>query len=184
MGEVLRYLERVDGAAVESANRAFRCFEPYSEDLVDYARSTLWAPEGCTEEAVGLLASLRRKTPEFTQDGREGCFVAEQNAIVVQTAERYYRTMIRGGPESWNVRDRHMVGTLDRLMNHHGPDAKAIVWEHNTHIGDARATDMAADGMVNVEKGYAFGYVTRRLADHDRAISLADTAEECLAATG
>jgi erythromycin esterase-like protein len=58
--------------------------------------------------------------------------------------------MVRGGPDSWNIRDRHMTDTLDRLMRHHGPEAKAIVWEHNTHVGDARATDMADDGMVNV----------------------------------
>jgi erythromycin esterase-like protein len=68
---------------------------------------------------------------------------------VVKNAEAYYRAMIRGGPESWNVRDRHMTETLERLMRHHGPAGKAIVWEHNTHIGDARFTDMADDGMVN-----------------------------------
>src|SRR5439155_3945064 len=82
--------------------------------------------------------------------GPEAHFAAEQNARVVKNAEAYYRAMVRGGPESWNVRDRHMVETLDRLMAHHGPKAKAIVWEHNTHIGDARFTDMAGDGMVNV----------------------------------
>ncbi len=65
-------------------------------------------------------------------------------------AERYYRAMVGAGPESWNIRDRHMDETLDALLHHHGPDAKAVVWEHNTHIGDARATDMAAAGMVNL----------------------------------
>src|SRR5205085_10963883 len=73
-----------------------------------------------------------------------------QNAWVVNDAEHYYRTMVHGGPESWNVRDRHMTQTLERLMRHHGPQAKAIVWEHNTHIGDARFTDMADDGTVNI----------------------------------
>jgi erythromycin esterase-like protein len=81
---------------------------------------------------------------------REAFFDAEQNAIVAKNAEHYYRTMVRGGAASWNVRDHHMVETLERLMQHHGPEAKAIVWEHNTHIGDARATDMARGGMVNV----------------------------------
>ena len=150
MSEVLRYLERVDGSSVEAAREVFRCFEPYARDAVDYARSTMWAPEGCTEEVIHLLGEMRRKAAEFRQDGREGYFAAEHNALVVQNAERYYRTMIRGGPESWNVRDRHMVETLERLMKHHGPAAKAIVWEHNTHIGDARGTDMAKAGMVNV----------------------------------
>src|SRR5262249_47357766 len=70
--------------------------------------------------------------------------------LVVKNAEAYYRAMVRGGPESWNIRDRHMTETLERLMRYHGPDAKAIVWEHNTHIGDARYTDMADGGMVNI----------------------------------
>src|SRR5439155_12895108 len=81
---------------------------------------------------------------------REARFDAEQNALVVKTAEHYCRTMVRGQAESWNIRDRHMVETLERLMRFHGEPAKAIVWEHNTHIGDARYTDMADDGMVNV----------------------------------
>jgi erythromycin esterase-like protein len=104
----------------------------------------------CEDEVVALLASLRRTPPESTEDDKEEHFNAEQNALVVKNAENYYRTMVRGGPASWNVRDQHMAETLDRLMHHHGPTAKAIVWEHNTHIGDARFTDMAEDGMVNV----------------------------------
>jgi erythromycin esterase-like protein len=73
-----------------------------------------------------------------------------QNAQVIVTAERYYRAMITAGPTSWNIRDRHMVHTLENLMEFHGADAKGIIWEHNTHIGDARATDMCDDGTVNV----------------------------------
>ena len=72
------------------------------------------------------------------------------NAEALKGAESYYRTMVSGGADSWNLRDRHMADTLDRLMQFHGPDAKAIVWEHNTHIGDARYTDMARDGMYNI----------------------------------
>jgi erythromycin esterase-like protein len=72
------------------------------------------------------------------------------NALAAVNAERYYRSMVRGGPDSWNIRDRHMVEVLNRLVAFHGSEAKAIVWEHNTHIGDARATDMAQEGMVNV----------------------------------
>src|SRR5205807_9830134 len=104
----------------------------------------------CEDEDVALLAYLRRKSAEQRAEDREASFEAEQNALVVKNAEAYYRAMIRGGPDSWNVRDRHMAETLERLMRHHGPDAKAIVWEHNTHIGDARFTDMADDGTVNV----------------------------------
>ena len=80
----------------------------------------------------------------------EGALSAEQNAIVAVKAERYYRAMINGGPGSWHIRDHHMKETLTRLLHFHGPGAKAIVWEHNTHIGDARATDMATEGMVNI----------------------------------
>jgi erythromycin esterase-like protein len=69
---------------------------------------------------------------------------------VIVNAERYYRAMITAGPTSWNIRDRHMVHTLENLMEFHGAGAKAIIWEHNTHIGDARATDMCDDGTVNV----------------------------------
>src|SRR5204863_7551161 len=76
------------------------------------------------------------------RDGREAHFNAEQNALVVKNAEHYYRTTVRDGPESWNVRDRHMSETLERLMKYCGPGAKVIVREHNTHIGDARFTDM------------------------------------------
>ncbi len=87
-------------------------------------------------------------------------------------AEKYYRAMIRGGPDSWNIRDRHMAEALNRIRRFHGPKAKAIIWEHNTHIGDARATDMADDGMVNVgqlvreqngsESVFAVGFGTHR----------------------
>src|SRR5207247_9212122 len=97
---------------------------------------------------VPSVSSVAKTKSEMSE--REAFFDAEQNAIVAKNAEHYYRTMIRGGAASWNIRDQHMVETLERLMRHHGPAAEAIVWEHNTHIGDARATDMARGGMVNV----------------------------------
>jgi erythromycin esterase len=148
--QVMGYLQKTDGKALEAAKRAFRCFEPYGEDPQEYARSTMWVPESCEQEAVRLLAEIVRQAPPHDGDGRDGQFVAEQNARVVKNAEAYYRAMVRGGPDSWNIRDRHMADTLDRLLRHHAPGAKAIVWEHNTHVGDARFTDMAADGMVNI----------------------------------
>lgn len=97
-----------------------------------------------------MLREVRAKAPMYADGDQDAHFNAEQNALIVQHAERYYRTMIQGGATSWNVRDRHMVETLDRLVAHHGPRSKAIVWEHNTHIGDARYTDMGRHGMVNV----------------------------------
>jgi len=150
MRAVTQYLERIDPNLASTARRAYNCFEPYAEDVQDYARATALVPTSCEDEAVAVLRALRSKAPEFRADGREAYFNAEQNALVAQNAELYYRTMVRGGPSSWNVRDRHMVATLDRLMAHHGPASKAIVWEHNTHIGDARFTDMVRAGMVNV----------------------------------
>ncbi len=147
---ILGYLKRVDSSALPAAWRALRCFEPYGEDVQEYARATRLVPTSCEEEAIALLHELRRKIPENRQDGRESTFEAEQNALVLKNAESYYRAMVRGGPDSWNIRDHHMTETLERLMAHHGSRARAIVWEHNTHIGDARFTDMAEDAMVNV----------------------------------
>jgi erythromycin esterase-like protein len=95
---------------------------------------------------VDLLVRLRERAAA----GDAGAFGAWQNAEVVVGAERYYRSMIGGGSESWNVRDRHMDDTLDRLLTHYGPGAKAVVWAHNTHVGDARATGMAIRGEVNI----------------------------------
>src|SRR5204862_3334619 len=116
----------------------------------EYARATRFVPNSCEDEVVSLLQEFHRKAREYPADGREAHFAAEQNALVIESAEAYYRTMVRGGPESWNLRDRHMTETLERLMRHHGPGARAIVWEHNTHIGDARFTDMIDEGTFNV----------------------------------
>jgi erythromycin esterase len=158
MRAVVQYLERLDPQLASTARRAYNCFEPYAEDVQDYARATALVPTSCEDETIAVLRELRSHAPSYAEDGREGYFNAEQNAIVARNAERYSRTMVRGGPSSWNVRDHHMVETLERLMQHHGSsathntgvNAKAIVWEHNTHVGDARYTDMARAGMVNV----------------------------------
>jgi erythromycin esterase-like protein len=148
--QVMTYLHRSEPSALPAAWRAFRCFEPYGEDEEKYARATAFVSRSCEREVVDLLAQVRARAPRHPDDGREAYFEAEQNALVVKNAESYYRAMIRGGPDSWNIRDRYMADTLDRLVRHHGPAAKTIVWEHNTHVGDARYTDMAEEGMVNV----------------------------------
>jgi erythromycin esterase-like protein len=150
MSAVVNYLEGIDPGFAVAARKAYTCFEPYHGDVQEYARATAMVPTSCEDEAVAVLRALRARAPEFREDGREAYFNAEQNALVARGAELYYRTMVRGGPTSWNVRDHHMVDTLERLMAHHGPRARAIVWEHNTHVGDARFTDMARAGMVNV----------------------------------
>ena len=148
--QVLRYLGKHDPAALPAARKAFQCFEPFAKDAQEYARSTSWFNDSCADEVVELLKKIRGAAQGYPQDGDGDRFNVEQNALVVKNAEHYYRTMAKGGPDSWNIRDGHMSETLDRLMQHHGPNAKAIVWAHNTHIGDARFTDMAADSMVNL----------------------------------
>ena len=198
---VLHYVEQQDGQAAEAARRAYQCFEPYHRDEHRYARATdSFVPETCRDEVADLLLALRRQVPGAAREEQEAHFVAEQNALVVRGAEAYYRTMMQGGPDSWNLRDTHMYETLERLMRFHAAQAsnsstqagnsyaqasdmpaqpndppiqvgglssptsamqmsnaqsesrpvKAIVWEHNTHIGDARATDMAEEGMLNI----------------------------------
>lgn len=150
MHAVLDYLRTVDGVALAATRRAFECFEPFGYDVEQYAHALAWMPRTCEPAVVEMLRKLRELTPVYHQDGHETYFNAEQNALVARNAEKYYRTMVRGDAISWNVRDEHMAETLNRLTAHLGPESKAIVWEHNTHIGDARYTDMPASGMVNV----------------------------------
>lgn len=157
LAAVMEYLTETDPDALPAAHRAYACFEPFGEDVQAYARSTAFVPSSCEDEVVELLGEIRGRSEPSGDDG-ESRFSAEQNARAAVGAERYYRAMVRGGSESWNVRDRHMMGTLDDLLGFHGTGGKAIVWEHNTHIGDARATDMAAAGMVNTGQLAREGY--------------------------
>lgn len=151
---VMRYLEKEDPEAAETARRSIHCFEPFRDEEDDDGQKYAWAttrivPASCQEEVMQLLQEISSRAPRFDHDP-EAAFNAEQNALIAVNAEKYYRVMVNPGPDSWNVRDKHMMDTLDRLLKHHGPDSKAIVWEHNTHIGDARATDMARGGMFNI----------------------------------
>jgi erythromycin esterase len=144
--EIITWLQEHDPEQVPAALAAYRCFQPYDEDPQRYALATRFVPDNCENEVVDLLVALRERA---VADGA-GRFGAWQNAEIVAGAERYYRTMARGGRGSWNVRDRHMDDTLDRLLRHYGPGSKAVVWAHNTHIGDARATDMSNAGEINI----------------------------------
>jgi erythromycin esterase-like protein len=148
MKAMMHYLESEDPQAAQSVKKAIQCFEPFNENEQRYARYTL-NDSGCRDEVLALLKEIRMKA-QFLDGDREAGFNTEQNALIAVNAEKYYRTMIGFDNESWNVRDRHMMETLDRLMKFHGTNAKGIVWEHNTHIGDARATDMSRQGMVNI----------------------------------
>ncbi|HEX7022113.1 MAG TPA: erythromycin esterase family protein [Trueperaceae bacterium] len=149
MAAIMNYLQENDPEGLDAAKEAFMCFEPYHEDVQAYARATAIVSSSCEDEVVDLLKHLHHEDADQAED-REARFNAEQNARVLAGAEEYYRTMVRGGSTSWNLRDYHMTDTIDQLMKHHGAGAKGIIWEHNTHVGDARATDMAAGGMVNV----------------------------------
>ena len=150
MESIMHYLKKTDPAALKVAEEAFDCFEPYRKDEgQSYARASQFVPEICENEVVQLLKKIQQKLPSYNTD-HENVFSTEQNALVTVNAEKYYRAMIKGGPHSWNIRDRHMADTLDRLLQFHGEHSKVIVWEHNTHIGDARATDMVNEGMFNI----------------------------------
>lgn len=165
MDSIMQYLKKTDPSALKVAEEAYQCFEPYRKDEgSSYARASQFVPEICETEVVHLLKEIRQKLPTYNTD-HENVFSAEQNALVTVNAEKYYRAMIKGGPHSWNVRDRHMADTLERLLQFHGDNSKVIVWAHNTHIGDARATDMADEGMFNIGE-------LARTQHHDKGVVL------------
>ena len=149
--EIILYLREHAPGEVGAALRAYRCFEPFGEDPHAYATYARFLPEWCEDAVVELLVAARERAGELG-DAKDAAthFSAQQNAFVVADAERYYRAMIGGGPEAWNIRDTHLADTIDRLLAFYGPGSKAVIWAHNTHVGDARATDMTEAGMVNL----------------------------------
>lgn len=150
MHSIIEYLEKNDPKALQSAKKAMECFEPFGQDEgQSYARASALIPELCEKEVIQMLTAIISNAEKHNSDP-ENVMSTEQNAFVARNAEKYYRAMIKRGSASWNIRDEHMVSTIERLMKFHGKNAKVVVWEHNTHIGDARATDMAAQGTVNV----------------------------------
>nr|WP_082797283.1 erythromycin esterase family protein [Neobacillus drentensis] len=149
MDEIIRYLEKTNSPSLKEAKKAFSCFEPFNRNHESYAVSAGYISENCTKEALELLASIRKNKCKFDDD-QENSLNMEVNAIVTANAEEYYRTMVTSDSKSWNVRDQHMVEALNAVRRFYGADAKVIIWEHNTHVGDARATDMRDEGMVNV----------------------------------
>jgi erythromycin esterase-like protein/predicted phosphoribosyltransferase len=160
MEEVISYLERVDPGAAARAKERYSCFDHASgDDGQAYGFAAAFgAGEPCEQEAVAQLVELQRHAAEHAKrDGllaEDEAFYAERNAVVVQAAERYYRTMFGGQVASWNLRDQHMVETLEALADHlgrvRGEPAKIVVWAHNSHLGDARATEMGSRGELNV----------------------------------
>jgi erythromycin esterase-like protein len=155
---VIAFLDRTDPEAARRARSRYACFEHFGEDTQAYGYAAEFGlSSSCEQQVVQQLVDLRRNAAELA--GRDGLlaedeyFVAEQNARVVRNAEEYYRSMFRGRVSSWNLRDRHMADTLERLLAHldrRGGRTKVVIWEHNSHIGDARATAMGRDGEWNV----------------------------------
>ncbi|MGZ4690706.1 MAG: erythromycin esterase family protein [Acidimicrobiia bacterium] len=155
---VIGYLDRVDPAEARRARDRYACFDHVGAEgqAYGYALAYQGAPP-CENEVVTQLIELRRRADAYLRrDGwvaEDELFFAEQNAMVVRDAEEYYQQMYRAEVSSWNLRDRHMAGTLDALIEHLDRQfrtAKVVVWEHNSHVGDARTTEMGARGELNV----------------------------------
>jgi erythromycin esterase-like protein len=155
---VIRYLDQVDPEAALRARYRYGCFDHFGEDsqAYGYAAEVGMSPT-CENEVVHQLLDLQRRAADLSRrDGRipeDEFFYAEQNARLVKNAEEYYRTMFGGRISSWNLRDRHMAEILESLLAHidrKGGRTRAVVWEHNSHIGDARATSMGREGEWNV----------------------------------
>jgi erythromycin esterase-like protein len=152
---VIEFLEKVDPDAAKRARHRYSCFENFGEDSQAYGYAASFGlSKSCEDEVVGQLVEMQRRAADLaSRDGHvesDGFFVAEQNARLVKNAERYYRAMFGSRVSSWNLRDQHMVETLDALVKYLGPSAKVVIWAHNSHLGDARATEMGRRGELNV----------------------------------
>jgi protein-L-isoaspartate(D-aspartate) O-methyltransferase len=148
---VLDYLDGVDREAGRIARLRYGCLTPWEGDPATYGRLAVGGRYRlCEDEAVATLKDLLEQRLEYTQYDGERFLDAVQNARLVANAERYYRVMYYGSNESWNLRDQHMFDTLELLLGYHGADAKAVVWEHNSHLGNAAATELGVGGQHNV----------------------------------
>lgn len=148
---VLDYLQEVDPKTAEIARVRYGCLMPWADDPSLYSRAVITKQhKGCEIEVLRNLQDLLKKRLEYSLANGEKFFDAEQNAKLVANAERYYRTMYYAENNSWNQRDKHMFETLQAVLEFRGPESKAVVWEHNSHIGDARATQMSARGELNI----------------------------------
>jgi erythromycin esterase-like protein len=155
---VVDYLDRVDPEAATRARERYACFEHYNRDSQEYGLATsIGTAEPCEDAVVAQLVELQRRAPDYAgRDGRvaeDEYFYAEQNARLAKNAEEYYRAMYHGRASSWNLRDCHMAETLDALIAHldrTGGPSRVVVWAHNSHLGDARATALGRGGELNV----------------------------------
>lgn len=156
---IIDYLQDVDPALATLARARFSCLSPWEADPAAYGHAALTgAYRECAQDVTQVLVDLHLKRLEHVRKDGERLFDAQQNAYLVTNAERYYRVMYYGSRASWNLRDGHMFEMLQKVMQHNGPTAKAVVWAHNSHIGDARATDMSRRGERNLGEMCARGF--------------------------
>ncbi|HEX5380441.1 MAG TPA: erythromycin esterase family protein [Phenylobacterium sp.] len=148
--EVVTYLNRVDPIGAAEARRRYGCLTPFFEEPARYGAAARLGVADCEDEVVAQLTSMVQRRFSYEALDGQDYLDAEQNARVVTAAETYYRAMYRSSVESWNRRDGHMFATLLRLLESRGPQAKAVVWAHNSHIGDASATAMGEAGEFNI----------------------------------
>jgi protein-L-isoaspartate(D-aspartate) O-methyltransferase len=177
---VLSYLDRVDPESATVARERYGCLTPWQRDPATYGRLAISGRyRSCEEPAVQMLRDLLARRLDYSRLDGEQYFDAAQNARLVTDAERYYRRMYYGSVESWNLRDSHMFETLQRLLDYSGPESRIVVWEHNSHIGDASATELGAMGEYNVgqlcrqqygESAYLLGFGT----DHGTVAAASD----------
>lgn len=148
---VLRYLEDVDPEAARIARQRYGCLTPWQADPATYGHAALTGSyRTCEKEVLAMLQDLLHKQRDYAERDGERFLDAVQNARLVANAERYYRTMYYGSRASWNLRDNHMFETLKTLLAYYGRDSRAVVWAHNSHVGDAAATEMSARGEINI----------------------------------
>jgi len=148
---VITYLSGVDPAMAAVARRRYASLSPWEQDPAVYGRAVLSGRyKDCEAPVVAMLQDMLNRRIEYSQRDGDRFFDAAQNARLVAAAERYYRVMYYGAVESWNLRDQHMFDTLERLLEFHGPGSKGVVWEHNSHVGNAAATEMGTRGEHNV----------------------------------
>lgn len=172
IGAVLGYLEKVDAHAAQIARERYGCLTPWQSDPITYGRAAASSRfNQCEEQVVTMLSDLLDKRLEYSLRDGEHFLDAIQNARLVKNAERYYRSMYEGYSDSWNLRDSHMFDTLQALFDHRGERSKAVVWAHNSHLGDASETDMLVRGQYNLgqlcrekydESAYLIGFGTHK----------------------
>jgi protein-L-isoaspartate(D-aspartate) O-methyltransferase len=168
--EILKYLDEVDPETAEVARMRYGCLTPWQADPATYGRAALTGRyRSCEPQVVRMLQELSQKQAAYAEHDGERFLDAVQNARLVANAERYYRIMYYGSRASWNLRDQYMFETLKTLLASGGPESRAIVWAHNSHVGDATVTEMSARGEFNIgqlcreefgDQAYSIGFGT------------------------